>query len=87
SVRPLSGPIPSELGHLSALKKLYLSHHQLSGESVVLRLERRVNVYLLPAWFLSHFRGPIPPELGNLAALQYLHLQDNKLGGELWSAT
>ncbi|CAN0363548.1 unnamed protein product, partial [Ectocarpus sp. 8 AP-2014] len=33
SVRPLAGPIPSELGHLSALKELYLTNNELSGES------------------------------------------------------
>ena len=33
SVRPLAGPIPSELGRLSALKQLYLFNNQLSGES------------------------------------------------------
>ncbi|CAM9226391.1 unnamed protein product, partial [Ectocarpus sp. 12 AP-2014] len=33
SVRPLAGPIPSDLGHLSALKELYLHNNQLSGES------------------------------------------------------
>ncbi|CAN0568374.1 unnamed protein product, partial [Ectocarpus sp. 12 AP-2014] len=31
STRWLAGPIPSELGHLSALEELYLQHNQLSG--------------------------------------------------------
>ncbi|CAN0258233.1 unnamed protein product, partial [Ectocarpus sp. 8 AP-2014] len=51
--------------------------------SVVLKYERRVNVFLFLAWFLSHFTGPIPPELGNLEALQYLNLGDNELSGHI----
>ncbi|CAN0168940.1 unnamed protein product, partial [Ectocarpus sp. 4 AP-2014] len=65
STRPLAGPIPSELGHLSALKKLHLWGNQLSGESTrnlkdLSRQIRREWVRLV-LFTLSISVDPVPP--------------------------
>ncbi len=77
----LTGPLPPELGNLSALQSLYLSDNDLSGPIP----SELGNLSALQSLYLSDndLSGPIPPELGNLSALQSLYLSDNDLSGPI----
>ena len=77
----LTGPIPPELGDLSALETLILSGNLLTGpippeldnlsELVWLHLES------------NRLTGEIPPELGRLSNLTRLDISSNQLTGEI----
>ena len=75
----MSGSIPSELGNLASLKRLYLHSNQLSGAippalGDLTSLER---LYL----YENQLSGTIPPALVDLTSLTWLQLQTNQLSG------
>ena len=77
----LTGPIPPELGDLSALERLHLYQNALSGP-IPPELGNLANLERLTL-FDNRLSGPIPPELGNLTALEQLHLGGNELSGSI----
>ncbi|CAM9714811.1 unnamed protein product [Ectocarpus sp. 8 AP-2014] len=80
----LRGPIPSQLGELTALTVLYLHQNQLSGpipaELSGLTALTKLNLSE------TELSGPIPPSLGGLKLLTYLGLRKNKLTGPIPAA-
>ena len=79
----ISGTLPSELGFLTALKKLRLSNNNLTGELPI----ELGNMESLEFLHLNNnaFTGQIPNELGQLSALRQLHLNNNQLNGNISS--
>ena len=77
----LAGPIPAELGDLTALNRLTLSHNNLTGPIP----PELSNLSALEALLLANnnLTGPIPPELGSLASLESLWLHGNELSGPI----
>ena len=77
----LSGPIPSQIGNLTALTDLTLPGNQLSGtippEIGNLTALTKLNLSV------NHLSGPIPPQIGALTALEGLFLSDNGLSGPI----
>ncbi|CAM9813130.1 unnamed protein product, partial [Ectocarpus sp. 12 AP-2014] len=90
----LAGPIPSELGHLSALKELNLWNNQLSGEATRVVHEPRNlrrstkasgQFLIIPPCSDKYSRtGSIPKELGDLREVRELWLNSNRLTGNLF---
>ena len=77
----LTGEIPSELGNLDYLERLWLDGNGLTGE---IPPELGNLDYLLQLYLDGNgLTGEIPPELGNLDYLGYLFLGDNDLTGEI----
>ena len=77
----LVGPIPAELGVLSALKRLELALNQLSGP---IPPELGNLSALEELWiYENELSGPIPPELRSLANLEWLTLSNNRLSGPI----
>ncbi|XP_008786941.2 pollen receptor-like kinase 3 [Phoenix dactylifera] len=78
----LSGPFPTALSRLGALKSIYLSGNKLSGSipSDVFASMR----HLKKLW-LDHnnFSGPVPSSLANLAYLMELRIDDNAFEGAI----
>ncbi len=77
----LTGPIPPELGNLTALEGLSLSHNALTGP-----IPPELGDLTALDWLglgSNDLTGPIPPELGNLTALRILHLHSNALTGPI----
>ncbi|MCY4648651.1 MAG: Ig-like domain-containing protein [Gammaproteobacteria bacterium] len=77
----LVGPIPTELGHLAALKQLSLFGNDLSG-----RIPPEIgNLNALEYLTLdgNDLSDPIPAEIGHLAALKRLSLYGNDLNGRI----
>ncbi|KAL5997736.1 hypothetical protein ACLOJK_008666 [Asimina triloba] len=73
-VNRLSGPIPKELGNMTALTSLVLQSNQLSGE-----LPRELgNLTKLERLFLSsnNFTGKLPEELGRLSNMKDFIISD-----------
>ena len=70
----LTGPIPPELGNLSALESLSL--YGMTGPIP----PELGNLSALESLSLSGMTGPIPPELGNLASLESLSLSGSLTG-------
>ena len=77
----LNGPIPLELGRLTALRTLDLSRNALSGPMPP-ELGNLVALESL-AFDDNALSGSIPPELGNLVALESLNLDGNDLSGPI----
>ncbi|XP_076886875.1 pollen receptor-like kinase 3 [Bidens hawaiensis] len=74
-----SGPIP-EFNKLGALKAIYLSMNQFSGEILSDYFTKMVS--LKKIWFdNNNFSGHIPSSLAQLPRLLELHLNDNKFSG------
>ena len=77
----LAGPIPAELGNLSALARLELYVNELSG-TIPPELGKLTALEQLHLYD-NELSGPIPPELGSLADLERLTLFDNRLSGSI----
>lgn len=77
----LAGSLPDELGDLSALQYLYLSHNQITG-TIPSRLGELPDLRHLHL-YRNRLGGPVPTELGGLANLRELKLGYNRLEGEL----
>ena len=77
----LNGRIPTELGSLSNLERLWLSGNQLTGE-IPPELGGLSNLTELRLWS-NQLTGEIPPELGRLSNLRHLWLWSNQLTGEI----
>eukprot|EP00980_Cylindrotheca_fusiformis_P017870 scaffold5665_cov114-Cylindrotheca_fusiformis.AAC.1 len=79
--KKLSGPIPSEIGHLQQLKSLELPGNDLSGPipSEIGHLQQLKRLSLLE----NKFSGPIPSEIGHLQQLKILELDQNKFSGPI----
>ena len=75
------GQIPSEIGNLTNLERLYLKDNQLSGliPSEIGNLVNLQRLYLNE----NELSGEIPSELGNLVGLSHLYLSDNLLSGQI----
>jgi len=77
----LNGPIPPEIGNLSALELLWLWGNQLSSpippEIGNLAVLRTLNLSG------NQLSGPVPPTIGELAALAVLSLSNNQLSGPI----
>ncbi|CAN0201479.1 unnamed protein product, partial [Ectocarpus fasciculatus] len=82
----LQGPIPPELGNLSALQKLYLGGPYFSDDGLTGTIPKELGKLIaLQVLELrdNNLSGPIPPELGNLGALKTLALEGNELTGRI----
>ena len=79
--RRLTGSIPTELGNLGSLERLYLSYNQLTG-SIPSELGNLGSLTFL-SLTNNQLTGSIPSELGNLTSLEGLYLYDNQLTGSI----
>lgn len=77
----LSGSIPVEIGHLTALKGLHLESNAFTGR-IPLSLCSMSNLTKLNLG-LSQLSGSIPAEIVNLVNIQELKLNNNNLTGEI----
>ena len=68
----LTGTIPSELGSLANLRRLFLYNNQLAGE-IPTELGSLSNLQQLLLWG-NQLTGAIPSELGSLSNLQSLSI-------------
>ncbi|KAI3443881.1 hypothetical protein Pfo_000546 [Paulownia fortunei] len=77
----LTGPIPTELGHLSSIHTLNFSHNHLTGQIPT----TFSNLKEIQSLDLSHNRltGEIPPELIRLNFLSVLSVAYNNLSGRI----
>ncbi|XP_027367545.1 receptor protein kinase-like protein ZAR1 [Abrus precatorius] len=77
----LTGYIPSELGHLTQLKRLTLPHNNFSS-SIPSSLFNATSLVVLD---LSHnsFTGSLPQSVSSLKNLMHLDLSSNSLSGSL----
>ena len=79
-----TGPIPGELGNLTALKQLSLSYNNLTGAiPSELSALTELNSLVLSG---NELTGPIPAWLADLTKLTSLALRINKLSGTIPSA-
>ena len=77
----LNGTIPSALGNLENLERLYLNTNQLSG-SIPIELGNLDNLRNLSV-SRNQLSGGIPPELGSLTNIEELYLYSNQLTGSI----
>ena len=77
----VSGPIPAELGDLTALRSLEFFNNRLSGPipPELGNLTRLTNL----DFNSNDLSGPIPAELGDLSSLNYLRLNHNDFSGSV----
>ena len=77
----LVGSLPPEMGSLTNLRKLLLSHNYLGGEipPELGQLSNLTHMYLR----FTHLSGEIPGEFTNLENLQELILSQNLLSGDI----
>ena len=77
----LSGQIPTELSHLTSLKRLYLSSNEFTGTIP----EELGSLTGLERLYLgrNQLTGTMPPSLGNLTNLRRLYLSGNQLTGSI----
>uniref|UniRef100_A0A453AGR7 non-specific serine/threonine protein kinase n=1 Tax=Aegilops tauschii subsp. strangulata TaxID=200361 RepID=A0A453AGR7_AEGTS len=76
-----SGQIPSTIGNLSRLNKLYLHNNELTG-NIPATLGNCKQLYMLELYFNS-LEGPIPSELFSSTTLIGLDLSNNYLTGSI----
>ncbi len=77
----LSGPLPSSLGNLTALRILWIEENQLSGN-----IPASLGNLTALEWLVlieNQLSGSIPASLGKLAALKILALYNNQLSGSV----
>jgi uncharacterized repeat protein (TIGR01451 family) len=81
SYNPLSGPIPPEIGNLTALEQLWLDTNQLTGSipPEIGSLTELSDIRL----FSNQLSGTIPPQIGSLTALEQLWLSGNQMSGPI----
>ena len=77
----LNGRIPSELGNLDSLDRLFLSVNNLDG-TIPSSLGNLSNLSQL-GLSSNNLSGNIPRELGSLSRLEYLLLGSNQLSGDI----
>ncbi|KAH7423977.1 hypothetical protein KP509_12G083900 [Ceratopteris richardii] len=77
----LSGTLPDDIGFLTGLQSLDMSHNKLRGQ-LSSQLGRLVNLVILKLES-NEFTGTIPPALGQLRNVQYIYLTDNMLQGPI----
>ena len=77
----LAGPIPPEIGKLTALLELQLGSNDLTG-SLPPEIGNLTNLGGIGLGGNS-LSGPIPPEIGNLTNLERLDLVNNSLSGPI----
>ena len=77
----LTGELPSEIGELSELKRLYLERNGISKSipAEIGKLQKLETLFLAN----NDFSGTIPPEIGQLGNLKTLLLQENALTGTI----
>ena len=80
--RHFGGPIPPELGQLSALESLTLAGVGMTGP-IPPELGKLTRLRELFLTWNSELTGPIPPELGQLTNLAHLYLNNNALAGPI----
>ena len=77
----ITGEIPSSIGQLINLTKLWLHNNQLTGE-IPPEIGNLTNLTSL-SLSNNQFTGEIPSEIGNLTNLTSLYLYDNQFSGEI----
>ncbi|CAJ1965942.1 unnamed protein product [Cylindrotheca closterium] len=77
----LTGPIPTELGYLTELTRVYFSINSLSGNipSELFQLTKLEKLYL----DRNDLKGKIPTQINQLTGLTTLYLSNNDFNGDL----
>jgi Leucine-rich repeat (LRR) protein len=90
----LQGPIPREIGDLTALVSLNLSDNDGLTGSIPVEIGNLLNLQYLDLWNHNgsgqlgegQLSGPLPAEIGNLTNLKVLSVEGNRLSGPIPSA-
>ena len=80
-IRKCAGPIPTELGQLAAMTRLWLENNRLTGEFLHAPCTSTVHEYTESDFRVQKCSGPIPTELEQLTTMTWLNLRKNKLTG------